>query len=89
MCQQLLQQYNLGLVQDNGIEEESTIYEDDVHRLILGGDQLTAARIRGSQRIRLNSERTLHKLTAFEAVCEDWHAKGILLCVSNYFGFSN
>ena len=76
------------VVQDNGAEEESTVYEDVVHRLLLGGHQLTAARIRGAQRIRSNSERILHKLTAFEAVCEDWHAKGILLCVSKFSGCS-
>ena len=76
------------VIQNDETEEESTIYEDNVHRILLGGDQLTAARVRGAQRIRSNSERTLHKLTAFEAVCEDWHAKGIILSVSECIHYS-
>ena len=68
------------VVQDNGAEEESIVYEDEVYHLLLGGDQLTAARIRGTQRIHSNSKRILHKLTAFETVSEDWHAKGIVMC---------
>ena len=36
------------VVQDNDAEEKSTVHEDVVHRLLLGGDQLTAARIRGT-----------------------------------------
>ena len=49
-----------------------------------GGDQLTAARIRGSQRIRSNSDSDLERLEGFTAVIEDWHAKVTFLGVSNY-----
>ena len=40
-----------------------------------GGDQMTAARTRGSQRIRSNSETDVERLEGFTAVVEDWHAK--------------
>lgn len=47
-----------------------------------GGDQLTAARVRGSQRVRSNSQRGIHRLEGLVPVIEDWHAKGCLLSVS-------
>ena len=61
--------------------EECTVTDDKLHRLIFEGDQLTAARAKGAQRIRSNSERPLDKLEGFEPVCEDWHAKVVLLRV--------
>ena len=48
-----------------------------------GGDQLTAARVRGSQRVRSNGQRGLHRLEGIAPVVEDWHAKGCLLSVSS------
>ena len=39
-----------------GSEEELTIPLDTFHYILFGGDQLTAARARGSQRVRSNSE---------------------------------
>ena len=47
----------------------------------IGGDQLTAARIRSSQRVRSNSQRGLDRLEGVVPVIEDWHSKGILLTV--------
>ena len=64
-----------------GEVEDCSITEDHFHRILLGGDQLTAARVRGAQRIRSNSERSLDRLEGFEPTSEDWHAKGILLAV--------
>lgn len=49
----------------------------------IGGDQMTAARARGSQRIRSNSERGKDRLEGLQPVVEDWHAKVCLLGVSN------
>ena len=48
---------------------------------IVGGDQMTAARTRGCQRIRSNAERGKERLQGFNAFVEDWHAKGVLLGV--------
>ena len=36
---------------------------------------MTAARIRGSQRVRSNAERGKEKFKGFIPVVEDWHAK--------------
>lgn len=43
---------------------------------------MTAARARGSQRIRSNSYRGLDRLEGLQPVVEDWHAKMCLLGVS-------
>lgn len=45
---------------------------------------MTAARIRGLQRIRSNAERKKDTYEGFVAVIEDWHAKGILIEVINF-----
>ena len=42
---------------------------------IVGGDQLTVSRIRGSQRIRGNSDTSEQRLDGLLPVSEDWHAK--------------
>ena len=44
-------------------------------------DQLTAARIRGSKRVRSNSERGRDWLEGLMPVIEDWHAKRCFLMV--------
>ena len=64
-----------------GKVEDCSVTEDRFHRMLLGGDQLTAARACGAQRIRSNSERSLDRLEGFEPTSEDWHAKGILMAV--------
>ena len=46
---------------------------------ITGGDQKTASRIKGCQRIRSNAERGKDKLKGFVPVIEDWHAKMCLM----------
>ena len=55
--------------------EEVEIIEDTLHTVLFGGDQMTAARARGSQRIRTNSEHGKDRLEGLKPVCEDWHAK--------------
>ena len=53
---------------------------------MFGGDQLTAARARGSQEARLNSDTCLGRLQGLKPMAEDWHTSVILLivCVLNY-----
>ena len=43
---------------------------------------MTAARARGSLRIRSNSERSTESLEGFQPVVEDWHTKVCFLGVS-------
>ena len=60
-------------------------YDNDYFRidfLLIGGDQMTAARTRGSKRIRSNSLRGKERLEGLVPVVEDWHAKVCLLGVS-------
>ena len=49
--------------------------------VLLGGDYLTAARARGAQLIRSNSELQRDCLNEFHPCAEDWHCKVALLQV--------
>lgn len=60
------------------------VHHDVFRPILFGGDQLTAARARGSQQIRLNSDRASDRLCGFIPVSEDWHTSVILLTVSDY-----
>lgn len=51
----------------------------DFHSIVFGGDQLTAKRARGSQKIRSNSKNEAEKLEGLLPVAEDWHTKVCLL----------
>lgn len=55
---------------------------DNFHYILMGGDQLSVARSRGSQRIRGNSCRPRDRLEGLVPVCEDWHSKGCFINVS-------
>ena len=57
--------------------------------LCIGGDQKTASRIKGCQRIRSNAERGKDQLKGFVPVIEDWHAKMCLLEVSYVLYYNN
>lgn len=62
---------------------ETIDYTNNVfHKIILGGDQLTCARVRSAQAIRANQETSSTRLEGFIDACEDWHAKVTLLKVS-------
>ena len=65
--------------------ENVTLVKSTSHQILLGGDQLTAARVRSAQRSRLNSETISEKLSGFIAVVEDWHTKANFLGVSIIF----
>ncbi len=63
-------------------DELTTIDRVQQFPLLFGGDQLTVKRARGSKRIRSNSTNARDALQGLIPVCEDWHAKVILLIVS-------
>ncbi len=52
------------------------------HKVFLGGDQLTAARARGAQKIRVNSVSPLARVEGLIPCAEEWHTKLNLLGVS-------
>lgn len=63
---------------------KKVIEHDDVlrevhHKVLLGGDQMTAARTRGSKIIRMNSSNDSKLLSTLVPVAEDWHTKVVLL----------
>lgn len=58
---------------------EVPIRVDYMHKILLGGDQLTAVRVRGAQRMRAGSMHGTGRLEGFIPVVEDWHAKVCLL----------
>ena len=62
---------------------EKVVHADKFHRVLFGGDQLTAKRARGSQYVRSNSLRGKDRLEGLKPVVEDWHAKVCLLGVSS------
>jgi len=54
---------------------------DHFSHVLIGGDQLTAARICGAQRVRGNSDNGRDRLEGLVPVVEDWHAKVCFLQV--------
>ncbi|XP_019863233.1 PREDICTED: uncharacterized protein LOC109592137, partial [Amphimedon queenslandica] len=61
------------------IVEHDGLMREVHHQVLLGGDQMTAARARGSKMIRMNSTTDSKRLTGLLPVSEDWHTKVILL----------
>ena len=58
--------------------EATTAVDICIHHfrhVLLGGDQLTVARIRGTQGVLSNSENRSDHLEGFISVIEDWHTK--------------
>lgn len=63
-----------------GVQRSVLKLEDDQHIMTLvGGDNLTAARMRGAQRIQGNSEESADQFYGSLPVAEDWHTKECLL----------
>lgn len=63
--------------------EVRSLKEITFHRLLFGGDQLTAKRARAGIRIRNNSTNSADRLEGLLPVAEDWHAKVVFLEVSS------
>lgn len=58
-----------------------TIEEALIYIILMAGDQLTSARIRGAQGIRQNASNAKLRLEGLEGIPLDWHAKLNLLQV--------
>ena len=54
--------------------------------ILIGGDQLTAARIRGTQALRVTEDKAVDRLQGLLPVVEDWHARMSLVDVSGVEG---
>jgi len=64
--------------------ETETIEKAKIHSILLGGDQLTAARARHSIKVKLNSQTPEKQLISIIPVMEDWHMKANFLGVSTH-----
>ena len=52
-----------------------------VHPILVGGDQLTAARARGAKKAKVNALTPTRRLEGLLPMVEDWHTKVTLLTV--------
>jgi hypothetical protein len=55
------------------INVTEVIQEDTFHTILFGGDQLTVAHARGSQRIQMNSHSATDRIQRLYPIVEDWH----------------
>ena len=55
--------------------EASNVEQTELLNILLGGDQLTAARARGAKRVMMNGSTKQKRLEGTYPVVEDWHAK--------------
>ena len=69
-------------VQVPDTNEVRSLSEIAFHRLLFGGDQLTAKRARDGVRIQNNSTNSADRLEGLLPVFEDWHTKVVFLEVS-------
>ena len=63
----------------NNVTVEVTENSSVLHQLLFGGDQLTAARIRGAKQAKSNSVTAAKRLDGLFPVIEDWHTMVVLL----------
>ena len=56
--------------------------EDQFYKILVGGDQLTAARARSSKKHMINANTPQVRLEGLVPMVEDWHSKACLLGVS-------
>lgn len=63
-------------------EEEAQVSKATMQKILVGGDQLTAARARGAIKAKVNSLSPVTRLTGIIPCAEDWHVKLNFLAVS-------
>lgn len=56
--------------------------DTEFFKLLFGGDQLTAVRMRGTQALRVTQDRAVDRLQGLIPVAEDWHTRMALVDVS-------
>lgn len=62
--------------------EDVTIIKEKLHQILVGGDQMTAARARSAKKAKSNGMTPSKRLEGIIAAHEDWHTKGNLMGVS-------
>ena len=66
------------------INEEVTVPKALFSPVLLGGDQLTAARARGAKKAKVSANIPLKRLEGIVPVAEDWHTKMNFMAVSRF-----
>ena len=61
--------------------ESSCICNTQFDTKLIGGDQLTACRIRGTQLLRDSQDKRVDRYEGLKPVAEDWHARMVLMQV--------
>ena len=61
-----------------------TVDKTTFHKVLLGGDQLTAARVRGTKSLKQIETRAVDRSQGLIPVVEDWHARMAFVTVSNF-----
>jgi L1 cell adhesion molecule like protein len=71
--------------QEHVISTGETVHEESatLHPIIVGGDQLTAARARSAIKSKTNAHTHSQMLSGLVPAAEDWHTKANFLGVSN------
>jgi hypothetical protein len=59
-----------------------TVEKMRMHRILVGGDQMTAARARSAIDAKSNGQTSAQRLEGIIPVFEDWHTKGNFMGVS-------
>lgn len=65
---------------DTGKEESLKLHH--FNHILVGGDQLTVARIYSAQKVRKNSDTSQERLEGIVPAIQDWHAKLCFMKVS-------
>ena len=66
---------SVDICEESGATRTMDLQIHHFHHILLGGDQLTVARVRGSQGIVSNSYNGSERIEGFIPVIEDWHTK--------------
>ena len=66
------------------LNQSVNIMMEQVHPILFGGDQLTAARARGVKTAMSNGCSAVKRLQGLVPVIEDWHAQVVLLEVGTH-----
>ena len=62
--------------------EQVQVDASKMHSILVGGDQMTAARARAAKETQLNGQTSFKRLDGIIPVLEDWHTKGNFMGVS-------
>ena len=70
---------------EEGNGNSAFLNDYNFHRILVGGDQLTAARCQGSTAACGDHGTSLQRLQGLVTVSEDWHSKQTFLMVCTWF----